>query len=706
MKPITQDLARYKAMHGWANRILRIDLSDMSVEAQEAAPYVPDYLGGRGIAARICWDEYPRPVEPFDPANPLMVFSGALTGSRSPYSGRTGICTFSPQAYPFHWFTRSNFGGHFGGELKRAGYDGIVVTGASDTPVRIRIRDDQVSILPADDLWGLDVYDTLDALAAEEGKGTRAMVIGPAGERLSRIATIHTASSSACGHGGFGAVMGAKRLKAISVQGTGRVSLADPERLDEIRRAVAGCARPYGSPDITAINEQLAREGGGRARLHACTESCLTPCGVYYRDVPGRVHGRGHTGHWFCVAPLLRGIGEAGPVSHRGAYDWRLGVRGGMEMNVLSNRYGLNQWEIIIGMVPWLAACQRAGLIDSLNGVAMDWCSPEFWDHTLHALAYREGMGDVLAEGGWAAAKALGLGEDLIRRFYTGWGFPGHWDGHADLINYIVYPFWLVAALQWATDTRDPIPSGHGYVESAMHNGPFRRVLRPEADAPISWEQMRGIAQRIYGDPAALDPMGEYGGKAAAARYHTARSVMKDCLPVDDFVFPMIYSPTTPDRIPDVAGIPGPSVEYHLFRAGTGVDWPEEAFGRAAERIYTLERAIQVRHWSRDRGMDESVLPAFEYAENWASPLIGERRSLDRVRFKPVMDDYYRRQGWDPGSGWPTRVRLEDLDLGDVYEPMVSGASAARAAGHLAPPDAAAVEAGAVPKVFGDEYRP
>jgi aldehyde:ferredoxin oxidoreductase len=114
--------------------------------------YVPAYLGARGVAARLCWDEYPEPAGAFDPANPLMVFTGTLTGSRSPYAGRTNVCAFSPQASPFPWFTRSSIGGRFGGELKRAGYDGVVVTGASDVPVRLRIRDDEVSILIAADL--------------------------------------------------------------------------------------------------------------------------------------------------------------------------------------------------------------------------------------------------------------------------------------------------------------------------------------------------------------------------------------------------------------------------------------------------------------------------------------------------------------------------------------------------------------------------
>ena len=203
MNTITIQLPHFPPAHPWANRILRIDLDHMAIHAHESTPYLPKYLGARGLAARICWDEYPQPVDPFSPANPLMIVPGALTGSRAPYSGRSSVCAFSPQGVPHPWFTRSNAGGYFGGELKRAGYDAIVVTGAAETPVRLRIRDDRVSILPADDLWGLDTMETLQALEAAEGKGARSLAIGPAGERLSRIATIHTSSASACGQGGL-----------------------------------------------------------------------------------------------------------------------------------------------------------------------------------------------------------------------------------------------------------------------------------------------------------------------------------------------------------------------------------------------------------------------------------------------------------------------------------------------------------------------
>jgi aldehyde:ferredoxin oxidoreductase len=685
MRPTAVTLPRHERTHGWANRILRIDLSNMRISAQETAPYVPAYLGARGIAARICWDEVPEPVEPFDPANPLMVFGGALTGSRSPYSGRTNICTFSPQAYPHPWFTRSSVGARFGGELKRAGYDGIVVVGASEEPVRVGIRDDEVSILPADDLWGLDALDTLEALESVEGRGTRPLVIGPAGERLSRIATIQAGSSSACGQGGFGAVMGSKKLKAITVAGSGRVSVAKPKVVTAIARTLARDVLPPARAklDIEELNRQLAEGGGGTVHHTACTESCITPCVFALRDVPGCAYDREWSGNWFCIARVLfPGSGADAPPLHRSVFDWRLTKHAAFEMNALSNRYGLNQFDLLMGIVPWLIACQKAGLISELNGQTMDWYSPHFWAEFLRAVAYREGLGDALADGGWAAARTLHLGEDLARTRYAGWGYSGHWDGH-DVSSYSPFPYWLPPALQWLSDVRDPISSGHGYLHTTE---PIRNTLRQrrEEEWPAAVEQALAVGERAYGDADALSPYGGYNAKAYPAHFHTLRSVIKDCVPVDDMVFPLIASDQAPGGywtfrdIEGIGDIEGLSVEYHLFRAGTGVDWSEEELNRAAERICTLERALQVRHWGRDREMDEMVLPYFERTESYQNPLLERRYGLDREQFAPVMDEFYELKGWDVETGWPTEERLCDLGLVDVHGPMVEGASEAR----------------------------
>lgn len=669
---------RFATRYGWANRLLWVDLSTHQVHAEPLDGYAPDYIGGRGIAARLAWDHYPEPADPFAPEAPLMIITGALTGSRSPYSGRTAVCGFSPQAWPYSWFTRSNVGHHFGAELKRAGYDGLIITGASDTPVRISIVDDEVRILPADDLWGLDTYEAQEAVAREMGRGARTLTIGPAGERLSRIATIHTATSSTAGQGGFGAVMGAKRLKAISVLGSGEVQVAEPEEFNRLVRAVGDEIRTYRGPrDLSALNARLAEECGGRVRPYACTAACPTPCNLYYSNMRGVAYpDRVWEGHWACVGSIFRGGGAPGSL-----FDWGLGDAAGLELNVLSNRYGLNQWDLLIGMVPWLERCQAAGLVSEMNGLAMDWKSPHFWAEFLRAIAYREGTGDALAEGGRRAPALLGFGEDLVQRSYTGWGFAGHWDGHGCLANRLVFPFWIVSVLQWMSDTRDPYSSSHGYVQNVMRWGPFGVGSNPQNRGDtLTWDEMRGVSEIVYGTPKALDPLSGYEAKAFPAYYHDLRSVMKDSLPTDDQVFPLIYSVTSADRFFRIGDIPGTAIDYHLFRLGTGVEWEEADLNRAAERIYTLERALNVRHWGRSRRLDETVWSAFTYEENWENPLVGHKEALDVEAFRPVANEYYRLLGWDESTGRPTHERLESLGLGDVYAPMCEGAAAREAA--------------------------
>ena len=127
------------------------------------------------------------------------------------------------------------------------------------------------------------------------------------------------------------------------------------------------------------------------------------------------------------------------------------------------------------------------------------------------------------------AAQRLNLGVELMRRYYTGWGYAGHWDGHGDFVNPIVYPFWLVGALHWAMDTRDPASSTHGYIQGVMYWGPFRKELYGRSflgDASeITWDHMRGIGERVYGRGDTLDPLSGYEGKELPGAFHGLRSV-------------------------------------------------------------------------------------------------------------------------------------------------------------------------------------
>ena len=676
MKAITATLPRFGTRFGWTNRLLRIDLSQPRVWAEGTAPHVPAFIGARGLAAKLLWDEYPEPVDPFDPRNPLMVMPGALTGTIAPYSGRTNVCAFSPQSYPYNWFTRSSIGSDWGARLKRAGYDGLVITGAAEHPVQILIQDNEVSILPAEDSWGLDAVETQEIAQRTYGRAARTLAIGQAGEHLSRIATIQTATGSAAGQGGFGGVMGSKKCKSITVLASGQVAVADPERLRWLFQAVGEEVRSHRDPRrrTEAITQELQRQGGGEARPYACTASCPSPCYVQYSGVPGCQFDRKWMGAMGCVSGVFRGG------LRNAVYDWELTLPAALELNLYANRLGLNHWDILVGMIPWLRTCHKEGMLDQVNGKPFDLNSPGFWVQLLHDMAFRQGMGDVLAEGGWHAALALELGVEFMRRYYTGWGYAGHWDGHAAFVNRIVFPFWLVGAVHWAMDTRDPASSTHDYVQNVMVWGPFNAGrFAPSGAPPITWDHMRAIGQRLYGRADTLDPLSGYEGKAIPAAYHGVRAIMKDCLPTDDQVFPLIYSRNTEDRFCRIGDIEGPDVDAAILRAGTGLDWDTAEFEHAAERVLNLERAITIRHWGRTRAMDERVVPYFAYDENWVNPELGKRMSLDPTLFSGVMDEYYRLRGWDTETGWPTKERLESLGLNGVHHEMVAGATAAHA---------------------------
>ena len=230
------------------------------------------------------------------------------------------------------------------------------------------------------------------------------------------------------------------------------------------------------------------------------------------------------------------------------------------------------------------------------------------------------------------------------------------------------------------SDTRDPFSTGHGSLHGmGAARAAWQTDDSKEREAILA--QVRAFGERIYGNPDAFDPHSGYRAKAIVGHYHTLRPVMKDCVPVDDQCFPLLWNQDAPDRryllpdIPGVGDVEGPSVEYHLFVAGTGLAWPEEQFERAVARVYALERALHVRHWARDRQTDEMVLPYFEQLEGYPNPLLGKRHRLDREQFKPVVDEFYSLHGWDVERGWPTRERLSELDLQDVYEPMIEGAA-------------------------------
>ena len=641
---------------GYAGRLLRVDLGLRRVAVQDTSDYLPDWYGGRAMAARIAWDEIPPGTGAFDPEAPLMILTGPLTGTAAPFSGRTTVCGLSAQGHPAEWYSRSSFGGHWGSGLKHAGFDGLIVTGHADRPVFLLVEDGRCTIEEAGDLWGLGIYAAQRVLMDRFGGGLRVLAIGPAGESLSRIAVAATETESASGQGGYGAVMGSKNLKAVAVRGSLPIPVARPRRFQEVCDLVRREAHAsHGWPHEPRLDPEKVRRFG--QKFQACTEGCSVRCydARFYTTVPAVLHpGKVLAGQMDCIAGLFPGMRES-------FYDWDLGFEAGFEVAQIASDEGLNHWELIIGMVPWLRLLHADGRLPSLDGMAFDLDDPVFWSHLLTGISRREGeFRSALAGGTVRAAGELGIGRGELSQFFPAWGYAGHWDGHGDRINYVFFPYWVVSALQWAVDTRDPISSAHGYAQNIMG---WSRICSPVHG--LEWERIMEVSARVYGSTDPADPRSGYRGKALPAWWHGNRSVMKDSLPVGDQVFPRIYSRKTPDNFARAGDMEGPSFERHLFDALTGLDWTDGEFEKASCRVIELERALLVRNFRRSRADDEGLVPYFETPEQQVNPFVGERVGMDRAEFGRVLDEYYVLRGWDVATGRPTGSSMEAVGLGD-----------------------------------------
>ena len=219
--------------HGYAGRILRVDLTEGKITEEPTMRYGESYVGGRGVNARVLFDELSPSVKPLDPENMLLFGVGPLVGTLSPFCSRVSIDTKSS-------FTggvgSANCGGHFGAEMKYAGYDNLVVTGRAENPVYLWLSDGEAELVDADGLWGKTTWDTERAIRSSRNDNeVRVIAIGPAGENQVKSACILSDRAKAAGGSGVGAVMGSKNLKAVAARGSQPITVAEPERFIEAR---------------------------------------------------------------------------------------------------------------------------------------------------------------------------------------------------------------------------------------------------------------------------------------------------------------------------------------------------------------------------------------------------------------------------------------------------------------------------------------
>src|SRR5258708_5888298 len=240
-------------MSGWTGKLLRVNLTNGTSRIEDIPErWLRDYIGGRGVADRYLWEELDPRVDPLSPENKLIFATGPLTGTPVSCGARYMVVTKGALT---NAITTSNSGGHWGPELKFAGYDLLLLEGRAPKPVYLVIYDDIVQLRDAGGVWGKTTSETEDGIREELGiPGLRIAGIGPAGENLVRFACIINDKHRAAGRSGVGAVMGSKNLKAIAVRGTGPVTIARPPgdfpALGSMQKQLADSAGRQGTSDL------------------------------------------------------------------------------------------------------------------------------------------------------------------------------------------------------------------------------------------------------------------------------------------------------------------------------------------------------------------------------------------------------------------------------------------------------------------------
>lgn len=628
---------------GWMGKILDVDLSTGRIKRRNTMDYVPNALGGRALAAQIAWDEIPTGIDAYDPDNLIIIMTGPLTGTLAPTSGRTIMTSVSPRVYPKPWYTHSTFGGWFGPALKYAGYDGVILRGKSDEPVYLNIQDDKVSLVDGAALWGMDARQSQLALKRRLSNTAQILAIGPAGENLVRFSTVQHSEDNSAGHSGFGAVWGSKKLKAISVQGTGGVTIADPSGLiEEIRRE--------GIFKITPSVGILAKQNNHRNKRPVCSQACTFNCfvGEYAhtideRRIPIQCIG----GSWISDVGMKATEYVGGAVKVPAGQNF--GFCEDVSLHERCNSLGLDLWFRLV-FQPWLIGCNQRG-IKEIRGYPIAPTDVFWFDKFMHQLAYREGLGELFADDLLRAMDELEgeLPDDLIklgREMEFGFGFPAHREGR--FWDEEPLPFWVIAAMMYASESRDPTIGSH---QSSLLIAEFLLANRELAS-----RQFRHLSEKVWGYPEALEPTFE--NKAPVAIWSQHQHMLIDSLTLCDFAFPQLIKPMENreewESVEDITG--DLDIDLRLLTVVTGCRISREELDQIAERAISLERLLLARA-GRNRDLEEKLGPHFKL------PCRADESLVDQAGFSRLLDEYYDARAWDLKYGWPKKEKLMDLGL-------------------------------------------
>jgi aldehyde:ferredoxin oxidoreductase len=620
-------------LDGYAGKILHIDLTagKWSLEAldEEDARL---YLGGAGLSAKILYSGMPQGADPLGPENLMVFATGPLTGTGAPGSGSIDLCFKSPLT---GIWAESRSGSDFGGMLRKAGFDAMVISGASEKPVCLVVDGNEIALRPARELAGRPVSERVRVLKDAIGADFEMAVIGPAGENKVRYATVMFGNegSRAAGRSGGGAVMGAKNLLAVAVRGKASVPVADEGAFRETVKRVTKrlvddpsnavwakegttgeLARADKSGDWPTKNWAANSWGKGPElfdhfqkknfiEARGCYTGCVLRCGRVAQVTEGP---------W--KTPVHEGC-EYETMSTFTSYLLNEDVDAAVHASWVCNEMGIDT--ISAGSVIAFAMdCFEQGLIDPSDnaGRTLEWGDMEGALDLLKRIVHRDGLGDLLAEGSREAAKRIGGGAEKLAVHVKGLEGPAH-------------------------DPRSGKALGLSY---GVGNTGMNHIHPIEGMAWDAGKADFGLLPYGLPDPADIDRWDE-PGKGEAVKILHDFGMLPDMLGICKFY---AYSGVTVDDMAE------------MMTALTGRTVTGKDLLKAGSRTYTLQRLFNVREGvtRADDVLPEKVLkqPAFGY--------YSEEPACVTKRYGEMVDEYYAARGWDC-EGRPTKETLEHLGL-------------------------------------------
>jgi len=635
---------RRKQPYSYGGEILRVNLSQGRISREPTLKYAREWMGASGIAVKILYDELKSWVTPYEPANKLVFGAGALLGTPAPGACKMNVSTLGPMTGG--WATSCS-DSYFGGQLKYAGYDSIVCEGRAHAPVYIWIEDDTVEIRDASHLWGKTTWETLDILRAElNDPNLHAVSIGPAGENLVRGACIIQDKGRAFGRCGTGAAMGSKNLKAIVARGSKSIPVADPARFMEatlqtrkmfekaslrekfhqygtlfvLPRKQEVCGINYKNFQECCLPEEMLKAIDPIQTLdkyrvgNQSAPGCVIGCGRHLHITEGPYAGLKTEGNqWEAFSTLQTRLAIWEPTFM-------------LKANAYCNQMGIDV-DAAGGPIGWAMECYQRGILTEADtdGLKLNWGDAEVSLELIRKICFREGFGDILAEGCARAAEIIGRDSGYYALHIKGQDLYEPCRGSNG---------WLLGA---TTSTRGGTHTTGGLVIETAPN--------------LSAEK----AKQVYGVEGLDKPL-EYEGKAEMVTYMEAVSRMANCLGI------CLYSTTCLDV--DQTDLPQMA---ELYSAATGWETSVDDLKRLAMRQLNLEKAFNLKFTDFDR-KDDMPTPR-DLAEPIPSGKLAGWK-LDEGKYNRMLDRYYDLHGWDRESSYPRRNTLVDLGLENVADDL------------------------------------